>query len=117
MRAFIGMIVLLCVVTATAEAHEKKSEDASFGDTVTTNIKLTGDISGSGTGLTIGAERMTIDLNGHTISFTGGTGIGIDNPGGYDDAEIKDCKEKNGDDLGLGAGAPQAFALASSRSE
>lgn len=70
------VVVSLCLLGATGWA-----DDADFGDTVTTDIKLTGDISGSGDGLIVGANGITIDLNGYTISSTDGTGVGIKNDG------------------------------------
>ena len=75
MRMCIWMVASLCLLGATAVAG-----DADFGDTVTDDVKLTGNISGSGDGLTIGASGITIDLNGKTISSTDGTGVGIHNP-------------------------------------
>ena len=70
----VGALLIIPGTLARAEAS-----DASFGDTVTTDVKLSDDISGSGTGLIIGANGITVDLNGHTISSTDGTALGIDN--------------------------------------
>ncbi|MBU1036906.1 right-handed parallel beta-helix repeat-containing protein [Patescibacteria group bacterium] len=52
------------------------------GDTVTSNYTLTADLSCTGTGLTIGADSITIDGAGFTISGND-TGTGIYN-NGYD---------------------------------
>ena len=41
------------------------------GTTVTTNVKLTQDLSCAGNGLVVGANGVTIDLNGHTIAGSG----------------------------------------------
>jgi len=60
---------------------------ASFGDTVTADVKLTCDLSGSGDGLIVGADHITIDLNGYTIDGDG-TGVGIDVTG-YEKVKIK----------------------------
>ena len=84
MRFWIWTVASLCLLATSVVAG-----DAGFGDTVTDDIELSGDISGSGDGLTIGASGITIDLKGHTISSTDGTGVGINNPDGYDDITIK----------------------------
>jgi hypothetical protein len=66
----------------------------AFGAVLTEATKLTGDLSGSGTGLVVGADGITIDLNGHTLTQTAGSGFGIDNTGGYDGITIKNgCTE------------------------
>ena len=80
----IWIVVASCLLATTGWA-----DDADFGDTVTTDIKLTGDISGSGDGLIVGANGITIDLNGYTISSTDGTGVGINNSDGYHGLTIK----------------------------
>jgi parallel beta-helix repeat protein len=116
------MVASLCLLGATAVAG-----DADFGDTVTDDVKLTGNISGSGDGLTIGASGITIDLNGKTISSTDGTGVGIHNPDGYDDITIKNgtidgfaggIRSDGGDDISIegvtvdGASGPGASTAA-----
>ena len=62
---------------------------ADFGDTVTKDTRLTGDLSGSGSGLIVGADGITIDLNGYALTMTGGSGWGIDNSKGYDNVTVK----------------------------
>ena len=62
---------------------------ADFGDTLTADTKLTGNLSGSGSGLIVGADDITIDLNGYSLTMTGGSGYGIDNTGGYADVTVK----------------------------
>jgi parallel beta-helix repeat protein len=46
------------------------------GTTILANVKLDHDLTCTGNGLTAGADGITIDLNGHTISGSG-TGNGI----------------------------------------
>jgi parallel beta-helix repeat protein len=60
----------------------------NYGDTLTADTKLTANLAGSGTALVVGAHGITIDLNGYTVSGDG-TGLGIDNTGGYDNVTIK----------------------------
>jgi parallel beta-helix repeat protein len=69
------------------------------GETVTTDVRLTGDLSctpfdgASGVGLVVGADGVDIDLDGHSLIgpvFTGGGGPdGIDNTGGFDDVTVR----------------------------
>lgn len=51
------------------------------GDTITTNVVLTTDLNCDGVALTIGADDITVDLNGHTVTGSGlavaGTAFGI----------------------------------------
>jgi parallel beta-helix repeat protein len=61
----------------------------SWGDTLTVDTTLDSDLNGLGTALIIGADGITLNLNGHTISGDS-TGYGVDNTGGYDDVTVKD---------------------------
>jgi hypothetical protein len=64
--------------TASATAH------LSCGAVVTTDVRLTADITDCpASGLIVGADGITIDLAGHTISGHG-VGAGIDNSAGHD---------------------------------
>jgi para-nitrobenzyl esterase len=48
------------------------------GMTVLSNLKLDHDLTCAGNGLIVGADRITLDLNGHTITGAGsGVGIGV----------------------------------------
>jgi parallel beta-helix repeat protein len=57
------------------------------GQTITQNTTLDSDLSCTGTGIVIGAPRITLDLNGHTVAGDDGD-EGIDNSGGYDGVRI-----------------------------
>ncbi len=61
------------------------------GDTLTDDVKLTADLACTGTpALIVGADKITIDLNGFTLSGDGDLGdIGIDNSQGFDGVAIK----------------------------
>jgi len=107
MRNLLRAAALLAAFAAPAWSAPA---DASFGDTVTGDVTLTGDISGSGSGLVVGASNITIDLNGYSITSTDGTGYGIDNTGGYDGVTIRNgsiegfqegIRSEGGDDLKL----------------
>ena len=53
------------------------------GETVTQDVRLDGDLACAGNGLTVGADGIRIDLNGHTIQGSG-TGVGIAITGHHD---------------------------------
>lgn len=89
MKGIRTLISAAAILVAAASPGRAAPPSANFGDTVTTNVKLTADITGAGTGLIVGAHGITIDLNGHTISSTDGTGYGIDNEGGFDGVTIR----------------------------
>ena len=65
----------------------------SCGDVVTTDVTLDSDITGCGfdeSGLIVGADGVTIDLNGHTISASDVfADSGIEDRGGYDGIRIE----------------------------
>lgn len=75
--------VALPMATPVAASH------VSWGDTLIADTTLDSDLTGSGTALIIGADGITLDLNGYTLSGDS-TGYGVDNTGGYDDVTIKD---------------------------
>jgi parallel beta-helix repeat protein len=60
------------------------------GDVITTDTRLSRDLNNCpADGLIIGASRVTLDLDGHTIDGVG-AGIGVNNSGGYDRVTVKD---------------------------
>ena len=61
----------------------------SCGDTITTSVTLTEDILSCEDGLTIGANNVTLDCNGHTLAGTG-SGIGV-SINGHQDVAVKNC--------------------------
>jgi parallel beta-helix repeat protein len=66
------------------------------GDTITSDTTLSADLNCSDTGLFIGADNITLDCAGHSIT---GPGIwvasGINNGGGFDGITIKNCSVSN----------------------
>lgn len=66
------------------------TQSAGCGATLTSDIRLTGDLDceGLGTAFVIGAPGIEVDLAGHTI--LGGQGAGIDNSAGHDDLVVHD---------------------------
>jgi hypothetical protein len=70
------------------------TQSVGCGETVTTDVKLTGDLDcPQVAGLIIGADGVDINLAGHgmfgSIASGGGGPIGIENSGGYDDVTIR----------------------------
>jgi parallel beta-helix repeat protein len=60
------------------------------GDVITTDTRLSRDLNNCpADGVIIGAPRVTLDLDGHTIDGVG-AGIGVNNSGGYDRVTVKD---------------------------
>jgi nitrous oxidase accessory protein NosD len=62
-------IVILSGIVAAALAAPASHAKPGCGATITKSTKLTSDITGcAGVGLRIGADRITLDLNGHTVA-------------------------------------------------
>jgi parallel beta-helix repeat protein len=89
-RTLIGItaaaLLLIPLETASAEAQE-----VACGKTVMDNVSLQEDLvdcpSGKN-GLTIGADGITVDLNGHKIIGSSGSATGIDNSDGHSGLKI-----------------------------
>jgi len=74
-------------------ADRASAATVACGDTLTRDTTLQADLTCSGDGLIIGADRITVDLNGHTVSSSCVSAPcpvtdGIDNGGGYDNVRI-----------------------------
>jgi hypothetical protein len=68
----------------------------SCGDTIIANTTLHADlVNCSGNGLVIGADRITLNLNGHTITGSLNGAAGIDNSAGHDGVTIKNGAVRN----------------------
>ena len=87
-------LAVALVFAATAGASDHKARAVSCGDTITRSIKLKADLNcntSAADGLDIGANGVTVDLNGHSILGSGGadgyTGIEDD---GFDNVTIED---------------------------
>jgi large repetitive protein len=64
-------LVLATLVSAAQPAAGSPSATVSCGQTLTTSTTLTNDlVNCPGNGLVVGADNITIDLNGHTIDGT-----------------------------------------------
>lgn len=92
--AFGGIVAPLAVIAAlltallALTAKQAIASHVSCGAIITTDTRLDRDLVGcQGDGLVIGAAGITLDLNGHTVSGTGG-GTGIDDSAGHDRVRI-----------------------------
>src|SRR5262245_38599980 len=86
-RFGVGAIVLIVagVVIATPDA----AVAVGCGDVIVKDTKLTSDLLNCpGDGLAIGAPKITLDLNGHSITGTG-NGSGVSNGDGHAKVTIK----------------------------
>src|SRR2546427_5645721 len=70
-------------------AGQALASHVSCGATITTDTKLDSDLTNcSGDGIVIGADNISLNLDGHTIEGTGG-GTGIDDSAGRDGVTIE----------------------------
>ena len=66
------VIAVFAVCGVTAAAGQSPSTGVECGDTITTDTTLDGDLTSCpSSGILIGADGITLDLNGHTISGDG----------------------------------------------
>jgi len=80
------------------------------GDTITGSVALVSDLDCTGSGLLVGADKVTIDLNGFTLRGDGDLeDVGIDNGGGFDRLTIQNGRvEEFGEGISIGGDAQQA---------
>ena len=84
-RAVVLAMLWGVLVTRSAAAQ------VACGDTLTADVKLTADLACTGLqALIVGADKITIDLNGFTLSGDDDVGdVGIDNPQAFGGVVIK----------------------------
>lgn len=71
-KQIVVVAALTVVVAVVAGASMAQTGGLSCGDTITTDTTLDSDLTGCrSNGLLIGADNITLDLNGHTISGDG----------------------------------------------
>lgn len=66
--AAVGLAATTALITATVFAGTASATHVSCGDVITSNTTLDSDLTCEGNGLVIGADNVTLDLNGHTLS-------------------------------------------------
>jgi hypothetical protein len=78
-----AMVALMATAPAAMATH------VSCGDTITADTTLDSDLANCpGDGVVIGADNITLDLNGHQIDGTG-SNEGVDNGSGFQGVTIK----------------------------
>jgi parallel beta-helix repeat protein len=96
-RAFVAFVTWATVLLAAAPAG---AAPLACGDVITKDTSLHADlVDCPGDGLVIGADGITLDLNGHSVKGTGGSGgadavygdteNGVDNTAGHSDVTIE----------------------------
>lgn len=101
----LALIALICAFALLVDSAGAVDPQPSCGQVVTESVTLTGDVAGClGDGLVVGADGITIDLAGHSVTAAGpalcdGGCIGIDNRAGHDGVQIV-----NGTVSGFGRG-------------
>jgi parallel beta-helix repeat protein len=89
------IIASVLALSSPAAPPVASAQAVTCGDTITQSLKLTADIGPcSGDGIIIGADNITLDCNGHTVSGsgTGSTGTGITVPAGISGVTIRNCQ-------------------------
>lgn len=92
---FGALLALWALSAASASAAiTGTSNPVSCGEVITHNTTLQNDLTNCpGDGIVIGADRITLDLNRHTVEASCSSGCpgqdGIDNSGGYDRVRIR----------------------------
>jgi parallel beta-helix repeat protein len=82
--------ILACATLLLVASADRAAAQPACGDTLTASTTLTADLACTGTGLKVGADKITIDLGGFTLSGDNGEGdLGIDNGLGFDGVTIK----------------------------
>jgi parallel beta-helix repeat protein len=91
------------VAVAALSPGQAFASHVSCGQTLTANTTLDSDLIGcTGDGVRIGANGITLDLNGHTISASSsGAGSGVDDTGGYDNVTIENGLMRGGFSRGV----------------
>ena len=85
----------LTLSVAATPALAKKAVPLSCGETITADTTLDSDLTKcAGPGIRIGADDITLDLNGNTIAGKG-KGVGVNNTAGYDGVTIEGGSIRN----------------------
>jgi len=97
--AFVVGVALVCLSFVPRADASASGEPVRCGDTITHDTKLKNDLRNCPTnGIVIGADNITLDLNGHTIDGDGVVGceelyacdFGVDNTASHHGVTIKD---------------------------
>jgi parallel beta-helix repeat protein len=129
-RLFLTLSVLAALALFSAPAQAKPPVTVSCGQTLTHSVKLANDLTNCpDDGLVIGADNITVDLNGHTIDGVVGktfdcevgpgpeepSGDGIQDDAGYDGVTIKGGTVQQFVNGVRSFGEPETVAMSDSR--
>jgi large repetitive protein len=93
------LLAVLAAILAPGRASADQAHPVRCGDTITRDTRLKNDlVNCPGNGIVIGADNITLDLNGHTVDGDGVVGceelytcdFGVDNTAGHHGVTIKD---------------------------
>ena len=93
------LLAVLAAILAPGPASADQAHRVRCGDTITRDTRLKNDlVNCPGNGIAIGADNITLDLNGHTVDGDGVVGceelyscdFGVDNTAGHHGVTIKD---------------------------
>ncbi|MFH1725200.1 MAG: right-handed parallel beta-helix repeat-containing protein [Elusimicrobiota bacterium] len=88
----IGILILACLAIALAGAVPARAA-VGCGDTIAVDTVMTGDLVCAGDALLIGADGITLDCDGHSITGDGtGAGIFLNGRSGV---TVKNCRTDN----------------------
>ena len=95
------LIASVVIIGAAVPAPADAAQQIQCGDTIDFNLTLRKDLTGcQNSGLIVGANDITINLNGHLIAGNGldngGNDAGIDNSGGFTGVTITGTRDKPG---------------------
>jgi parallel beta-helix repeat protein len=95
LKLFLLVAAFALVLVGTGQAGQGTAvhlaaTQVKCGEVITTDTRLSRDLNNCpAEGVIIGAPRVTLDLDGHTIDGVG-AGIAVNNSGGYDRVTVKD---------------------------
>jgi hypothetical protein len=96
------------VALSAGPADARDRATLSCGAVLTHSVRLTADLSGcTGNGLVIGADRVTVDLNGHALGGTSDNFDGVVSEG-YSDLTVKNGRIEHFGGAVRAQGQPQA---------
>ena len=108
-RLFLTLSVLAAFALISAPAQAKPPEEVSCDQTLTHSVKLANDLSDCpNNGLVVGADDVTVDLNGHTIDGDGELVADCPFPGPHCDAGVQNTGGYKG--VTIEGGKLQEFA-------
>lgn len=86
-----AILVATAALLLAAGASQALATTVHCGDTITHSVKLDSDlVNCPGDGLVVGASKITINLNGHTVDGVARqSGVGISNNRSYDNVVVK----------------------------